>query len=783
MGVFFPSLGTARRKIRQRVGRRNVGWMGAVALAAAWNAVGMAATDRVPLALSPRPDGPGEEAIELSVTMPGRATAYLIAPPAQWRTFQTLEFEIAWPADAPADAQVLVHMMDWDYNWFQWLAPNRPRPGTTTRFVVDLAPGAAGWTPVGHFGAWQFRTLMEPREFAIRVFGDGEGTTAFGIKQALARRRSPDDRPPQIRRLRANADGVPVYGKFELKFDLPDRYECPFDPDEIAVRATFTRPDGTEEAVEGFFAQDYLRQVTPAGERYVPQGPSYWAVRYAPRVVGVHRYRLSVRDARGEATWGPGEFEARPARQPGYVRVAARDPRYFEFDDGRFFFPLGHNIRSPFDVRHDREFAWQQRFPEGPAAYERHFRRMAAHRANFAEIWFAAWSLGLEWRSGWEGYHGIGQYHLLHAWQMDRVIEEAERHGIYLNLVIHNHGKYSDWVDPEWNDNPFNVALGGYLEKPDDFFTDPRARRDFLRLMRYKIARWGHSPHVFAWELWSELDLAGSKDRQPRPHQRPEVIEWHQSMGSVLREMDIYGHLRSTHVSGEYTQQNPALVKIPELDLAAIDAYHGNPDPLFIVDLLRRSAEFNNPLGKPVLVTEFGGSWRAQQGVRHVADAFFAGIWSSMILPLGGSPLFWWWHLIEEENYYPVYEAAARFLDGEDRRDPALVFVTPEIRRGTTPSSDPAAVVSASPTRALGWVYRSRDFSTVDPNGPPTCADAEVRLPGFQDGAYEVEFWNTQVGRRQASATVKADAGVLAVRVPPFARDIAFKIRPAAVAE
>jgi hypothetical protein len=71
----------------------------------------------------------------------------------------------------------------------------------------------------------------------------------------------------------------------------------------------------------------------------------------------------------------------------------------------------------------------------------------------------------------------------------------------------------------------------------------------------------------------------------------------------------------------------------------------------------------------------------------------------------------------------------------------------------------------------------------VDPNGPPTCADAEVRLPGFQDGAYEVEFWNTQVGRRQASATVKADAGVLAVRVPPFARDIAFKIRPAAVAE
>ncbi len=774
-------LGRSDRGMRMRVyPRRRIASFAAAILV--WAAgIPAGAWERTPLsfALRPDPDDGAQEALDLSVTLPGQVTAYLIAPSDQWRTFQALEFHIAWPADAPADAQVLVHMMDWDYNWFQWLAPTRPHPGETTRFVVDLSPGSSGWKPVGHFGAWQFRALMAPREFAVRVFGAREGAATFRIERAAGIVRPPDTQPPRVRNIRSNASRVPVFGKFELKFDLPDRYACPFDPEEIAVRATFLRPDGTEEAVDGFFAQDYIRQLTPVGERYLPSGPPYWAVRYAPRRAGVHRYRLTVRDARGETTWGPGEFEARASRRPGFVRVASRDPRHLEFDDGSFFYPLGHNIRSPFDTRHDREFPWQQRFPEGPAAYERHFRLLKAHRANFVEIWFAAWSLGLEWREGWEGYHGIGQYNLMHAWQMDRVVEEAERHGIYLNLVIHNHGKYSDWVDPEWKDNPFNVELGGYLETPDEFFTDPRARKDFIRLMRYKIARWGYSSSVLAWELWSELDLAGSRNRQPRPHKRPEVIEWHQAMGRVIREMDIYRHLISTHVCGDYTHQNPDLISIPELDVAAIDAYHGNPDPLFIVDLLKRSAEYNNQFAKPVLVTEFGGSARAQQGVRHVADAFFAAQWASTAIPLGGGPLFWWWHLVEEENYFPVYAAVSRFLEGEDRRDSELVQVGAEIRRGSAPIDDPAAVVLAGPARALGWIYRNSEFSMIDPDGPPTCEDVEMRLSGFRAGAYEVEFWNTRVGRKFSTASVKSDGGVLAIRLPPFARDIAFKIRPA----
>lgn len=736
----------------------------------------VAAEERAPIPLAAKPEDDGVEALTCPLTLPGYAEAHLRAPTEQWRTFRALEFHIQWPADAPADAQVLVFAMDWDYYWFQWLAPARLRPGVANRFVVDLSPGAAGWEAVGHFGAWQFRSRMAPRAFGIRVFGDSPWNGAFRIERA-AGIIEPDQRPPFIRDVRAVTPQTPVHGRFEVRFALPDRYGNPFDPDEIAVSATFERPDGVEETVDGFFAQDYFRRLTPLGERYVPQGPPYWAVRYTPRGAGVHRYRLRARDARGEAEWGPGEFEARSSAHPGFARVAKSDPRYFEFANGAYFYPLGHNIRSPFDTRYDRQFPWQQRFPEGPAIYERYFRLLRAHRANFAEIWFAAWSLGLEWSPLREGYHGIGQYNLLHAWQMDRVVDAAERNGIFLNLVIHNHGKFSDWSDPEWSDNPFNVARGGYLETPDDFFTDPRARRDFLRLMRYKIARWGYSPHVFTWELWSELDLTGSRDRQPRPHLRQETIDWHRDVIRAIREMDIYGRMVSTHVCGDYTHQNPALIELPEVDWAGIDAYHSNPDPLFIVELLRRSAEFNNRFKKPVLVTEFGGSPMGIQGLRHVTEAFFAAQWTAAVLPLGGGPMFWWWQMMEEEGLFNVYESVARFLEGEDRRDPALIPAPLEVRRAG--GGDLAAIGMAAPARALGWIYRRENFSETDPAGPAAIRDATLRVPGLSDGAYVVEFWNTQTGRRFEQTEATSSGGSLEVAVPPFARDLAFKVRRA----
>jgi hypothetical protein len=499
---------------------------------------------------------------------------------------------------------------------------------------------------------------------------------------------------------------------------------------------------------------------------------------------------LTAKDSSGAADWGPGELDVTPARLPGFVRVSRSDPRYFEFDDNSYFFPIGHNIRSPFDVRTDQQFPWKQRWPEGSAAYSRYFRDMNRNGENFVEIWSAAWSLGLEWTPVSPGYHGIGQYNLRNAWEMDQVMDSADKFGMYLNVVIHNHGKFSTFVDEEWAANPFNIANGGYLSLPEDYFTDPRAVRDFQNLMRYMIARWGYSTRVFAWELWSELNLTGSERVDHRAHRLPEVVEWHRAMGRWFRLADPYRHLVTTHYSGDFRTQNPAITALPEIDHASVDAYHSDPRALRIVNLIRETAVNNNTFEKPVMITEFGGQSMAQQGFDHIDCAHHAALWASTCTPCGGTPLFWWWMIVEEESLYGRYAALARFMKGEDRRGPTkragASWDHPEdggtpraLVTGDNGHARIAVMYYGDDTGMLGWIYDQDRFDFVSEATLKPVTGLSLSIGGLLDGPYRVEFWDTREGKIVETADVEAKNTLIRVALPPLARDMAFKVKPA----
>jgi hypothetical protein len=651
---------------------------------------------------------------------------------------------------------------------------------------VDFSPTAGGWETQGHHGTWNLRTLMAPKEVGVRIFGAETNEFAVTLEGVVAHIRR-ETAVPTIRHVRVAASRVPRYGLFEVAFDLPDRYPDPFDSDEVLATLEVTPPGGKPVAVDAFYGQDYYREVDAAGEDAYPQGPPHWRARFTPVVEGEHEYRLRVRDRLGTAEWGPARFTVTPSDRRGFVRVARCDPRFFEFDNGEPFFPIGHNVRSPFDERHDRNFPWLRRFPEGSAAYLRYFREMEKHGETLAEIWSAAWSLGLEWSPKWPGYHGIGQFNLRNAWELDLTLAEAERRGIYLNLVVHNHGKFGSKNDKEWEFNPFNIQNGGYLVLPDEYFTDPRALRAFRKLMRYMIARWGYSPHILAWELWSELNLTGSSDDFYR---RPEVVDWHRLMGRYIERTDPNRHLVSTHYSGDYNTQNTEIVILPEMGLAPVDAYHRQRDPLYIVEMIAATAQYNNRFGKPVLITEFGGSSMAQD-VWHLRDTLHAALWSSTCIPVGATPLFWWWHVVEEENFYPMFAAVSRFMKDVDRRGPDFL---PFFAASAPPPGDPGAPLllndPAGPPgrlavrcmknreRAIGWIYHVTQFECLDPAGDPTTTDLALQLGDWLLGEYEVEFWNTETGEPVLRETRRLPAGGrFSLPVPAFSRDIAFKVR------
>ncbi len=737
--------------------------------AAALRPADIAAAARPPSAPAGRPAD-----AELALALADAEGASVLFSPgtSSWTSVGAIQADVFWPADAPSNAQALFFAQDRDYYWFQNLHPEPLAAGAWNRLSVDLAPDTAGWEPRGHYSAWNYASLSHPRAVGLRLFTREPYTGVCRIAAAQAAPRAPDAEPPRIRNLRVNRAQVPCFEKLELVFELPDRYADPYDTNQVRVSASFESPAGRRTEVEGFFMRNFFREGEGSDERITPQGQPVWCVRYAPLQPGLHQYAVRVRDARGETVSPAGRFLALPPATPGFVRVSASDPRYFEFDSGSPFFPIGHNIRSPFDVRMDRQFPWRRRTPPGSTAYTRHFANMSRHGENMTEIWCASWSLGLEWLASLPGYRGVGQYNLAHAWELDRVVEEAERQGIHINLVLNNHGKFSTWCDEEWAFNPYNTVNGGYLKSPDEFFSDPRAHADFLKLMRYMVARWSYSTSIFSWELWSELDLTGtSKDS----YRRPEVVEWHRRMAGAIKAMDPNRHLIGTHVCGDYTHQNSQIISLPEIDYCPNDAYHFSRSPLQIVNLLGETAAFNNPFGKPVLVTEFGGSPMAA-GLKHLADSLHAGLWASVVTPVSGAPMFWWWDLIEEENLYPEFAAVAAFTRGDDHRGSNRVSVIAEL---LPPGSEDtvAARCMKDRERGFGWIYQTRDYEHADPAGAPTVSNLVIRLPDMTNGTIRVEFWNTLHGTPLPAIERVASNGVLELDVPPFARDIAFKLQ------
>ena len=100
-------------------------------------------------------------------------------------------------------------------------------------------------------------------------------------------------------------------------------------------------------------------------------------------------------------------------------------------------------------------------------------------------------------------------------------------------MTLQHHGQYSTTVDPNWPQNPFNTANGGFLSDPKQFFTDTTAKALTKRKYRYIVARWGYSPAVMAWELFNEVQFTDAAQNG----QWANVAAWHWqiSMAETLR--------------------------------------------------------------------------------------------------------------------------------------------------------------------------------------------------------------------------------------------------------
>ena len=594
------------------------------------------------------------------------------------------------------------------------------------------------------------------------------------------------------------SNSVGRFERFEAMFELSRSYADPFDPAVITVDVTFTAPSGEQSTVPAFWYQGYrVRPDTEAYEDYEAIGDPGWRVRFAPSEVGTFTYSIEATDGTG-ASAAPvsGSLQVVTGNSRGFVRRDSIDPLALRFDNGEPFVPIGHNA------------AFEEPNPPGISGtgyYEYLFSSFERADENWSRVWMTDFNRSaLEWSAGhWSNlYRGVGRYSLPSGWRMDEILESAEQHGVYIQLVLNDHGQYSTSTDPRWHENPYNAANGGPVPNaaPHLFFSDPTARDLHERRLRYVAARWGAFTNVLAWELFNEVQYIGtsSTNMYGDPSVRAAVVDWHQVMGDALHELDVHRHLVST--SSQPSPVDDGVSAVSSLDLLQVHLYSGPESELdrTLVGFIRGLQADH---GKPVIGGEFGLPSHSEVGFdpttfagspadrdhlvqgTHLHNAAWAAAHTRSAAAI------WWWgsyvaadaskHRAPPAYAFPlnerIFPALATYMSGEDWAaggfSDAAIAGSPSVY----------AVGLANGSAGRVWVRDALNgYGSGEPPGDLAArvvSGARVVLSGMDDGSYRIQVYDTWTsgGVKSTSFGVVTD-GTLTVGLPNFTRDVALKL-------
>jgi hypothetical protein len=728
----------------------------------------------------------GQNALKIYGLLPGGfgATYY---PWQDWQGYTRLSFDLWTPQSAAALGQSFdcwVYLKDRSYYWYQtplFKDPGTlkrkirlPRYGGWTHFDLDISAGSTIWQPGGHKRSWDNAT-HNPREFGIRFFGkekwEGvvylDNVTLSGDDPMLG---VPTATSSTLRGLSvsASAQSVPVYEKLELTFPVDAQYTNPFDPEVVNVEGHFVGPSGAEMKVPGFWYQPYERSQTEEGfEQLIPVGRPCWKVRFAPKEAGQWKYYVTLTDARGTAQSAPMSLTATAPLQPrGYVRVSQKDPLYYEFENGDWYWPIGINMRDGGDDASKQK---------GTYDFDHYFKRFEDEGLNFVRTWMCAWWGGIEWSDEYHSrFDGVGRYNQYNAWRLDYCVDLARKHNLYLEITLNSHGQVRrDKFDEEWSYSPWNTRNGGYVASPAQFFTSADVKRDFRNRYRYIVARWGYSRNVMAFDLWNEVDLVEGYDPN-------EVAAWHKEMAAYLKAIDPWKHLVVTHIC-LFWSFGSELWQLPEIECVQSDAYWDNKkDGRLDMGMLQSfqgkvSRERNNePLfNKPFVFIEYGPQTAAipKLSTDDWRSRFRTGLWTSAVLPTAAQGMFWYQQEWDKYKLYRYQRAIQKLFAGYDRRGQYLRLREPYING----AAELRSVGMANNREGFFYVHNPERMGLEDRAKVTTpSTGATITVPDMTPGAWDVEYVDTLTGdvSGKVSGTVEEGRWWLKVDLPPVVDDV-----------
>lgn len=520
--------------------------------------------------------------------------------------------------------------------------------------------------------------------------------------------------------------------KIEGSFALFKDYKNVYDSDEVSVDAEIILPDNKKMTVPCFY---YIKGFYDNNQWKVDSTVQYWAIRFSSTQIGLHKVVLRLIDKNGVSTTTAYNLEVKQATQKGIIGVDANNIQYYRHQTGEPFYPLGINV------------AWNS-----ISNYTTIINNLSNANANLVRYWQVPFNRqALEWKN--DGYTGgIGLYSQQAAAMQDSIINLATAKDIHLQLVLFQHGMFSENVNSNWVDNPYNVALGGSLNKAEEFFYNESVKKSTKKLLRYIISRWGYSPNVFAWELFNEVQYTGVNNAQTAAW-KTGVLTWHDEMGQYIKSVDAFKHIVTTSADDN---QCISMDKLLGLDVVQYHIYNtkllptqNNQDKKF-KNILSRTAIINGEYGEDVNT--------AKVPFEKQRISIWTGIMSQV-------PHFMWlWDDYISPEWANLFKYPAAFVKGKD-------FV----KEGKLHTWNPS--ISGLTLTAIG-VNSSQNYYAIiyDENLQDNLSGAILDLSDLPIGKYKITYTNIINGSVLTVDSYTRIGDAVTLNLPTFSKGIVVSI-------
>ena len=412
------------------------------------------------------------------------------------------------------------------------------------------------------------------------------------------------------------------------------------------------RPDGGVDTVKPFIYQPTKFSYDPHGyEILADDGDPEIRARYTPTMVG-------------EYSVGDEKFSVVDSDNPGFIRVGKNDSRYFVYDDGTSYFPIGINMAFPdsYALSNGEEFGLSGDTAYlGLRQYKRWFNRCAENGVNMVRLWIGHDYFTPDTEETYK--FDYKKFTLL-----DEMVKMARERNIKLKFTL----EQFRYFDPNKKTHPCFIKKMSHNGTPcldrNEWLTSDVWQDAWFYKVEELAKRYNGDTTIFTVELWNEMDCFG------------DVSKLCKKMLPKLRKIfpdhlitNSYGSFDCDLMLERYKNfcwEETDFIQIHRyLDQGAAYEICNHP-----IEMMKDALTIFTPSEKPVLIAETGAVNDSHSGeFRYYASddrgiIFADTVYTSAFLGACGIGNIWHWdsRYVESKNLYKMFKPIAKVFDGID---------------------------------------------------------------------------------------------------------------------